>query len=137
MKKAGLKRGQTAEVMEVVIRLAIIMGLLISAFRIVEPFIKPIAIYVFSTHGIASSSAFAIWCGLVSAVDSFIKPVLMGRNVDIPMLVLLVGALGGLLLAGVMGLFLGAVVVALCYQLFMAWLYEQPAEGEEDETSPV
>ena len=52
----------------------------------------------------------------------------MGRSVDTPMVVVIVGALGGLMLSGVMGLFLGAVVVALCYQIFMAWLSEDGPE---------
>ncbi|MGB6221341.1 AI-2E family transporter [Haloferula sp.] len=86
----------------------------------------PIAIYVFSTHGGMPAVLFAILCVVVSTIDNFIKPVLMGRNTDTPMVVIMVGALGGLVLSGVMGLFLGAVVVALCYQLFLAWLYEGP-----------
>jgi predicted PurR-regulated permease PerM len=87
----------------------------------------PIAIYAFSTHGGMPAVLFAILCVVVSTIDNFIKPMLMGRNVDTPMVVVLMGALGGLVLSGVMGLFLGAVVVALCYQLFMAWLSEDGA----------
>lgn len=49
---------------------------------------------------------------------------LMGRGVDIPMLVILLGALGGMMLSGIMGLFTGAVVLAVMYTLFMAWIDE-------------
>jgi predicted PurR-regulated permease PerM len=48
----------------------------------------------------------------------------MGRGVDIPMLVILLGALGGMMLSGIMGLFTGAVVLAVMYTLFMAWIDE-------------
>jgi len=86
----------------------------------------PMVIYVFSTHGGIPAVLFAILCVVVSTIDNFIKPVLMGRNADTPMVVIMVGALGGLVMSGVMGLFLGAVVLALCYQLFLAWLYDVP-----------
>ena len=47
---------------------------------------------------------------------------LMGRGVDAPMLVILLGAIGGMLSSGIMGLFIGAVVVTVIYRLFMVWL---------------
>ena len=46
----------------------------------------------------------------------------MGRGVDVPMLIIFVGAIGGFLSAGIIGLFTGAVVLALGYKLFLAWL---------------
>ncbi len=46
----------------------------------------------------------------------------LARGVDIPMLVVLLGAIGGMLAFGILGLFVGAVVLALCYKLMMAWL---------------
>ena len=55
---------------------------------------------------------------------------LMGRGVDVPMLVILIGAIGGMILMGMIGLFLGAVVFALAYTLFEFWM----AEVEETET---
>ena len=57
----------------------------------------------------------------------------MGRGVDIPMLVSLIGALGGMMLSGIIGLFVGAVVLAIMYTLFMAWLGENDNTSEEAE----
>lgn len=54
-----------------------------------------------------------------------LKPLLMGRGVDIPMLVILIGALGGMVLFGIVGLFVGAVIVAISHTLFTAWVDEQ------------
>ena len=50
------------------------------------------------------------------------QPLLLGRDVEVPMLVVLVGAIGGLMLSGIIGLFFGAVILSLGYQLFKAWL---------------
>lgn len=57
----------------------------------------------------------------------------MGRGVDIPMLVILLGALGGMMLFGIIGLFVGAIVLAIMYTLFMAWLDEVDQKNGETE----
>ncbi len=67
-----------------------------------------------------------IWSILVSASDTFLKPLFLGRGVEIPMLIILVGAIGGMMTSGIIGLFVGAVILALGYKLFMAWLGELP-----------
>jgi predicted PurR-regulated permease PerM len=55
----------------------------------------------------------------------------MGRGVDVPMLVIFVGAIGGFMASGIIGLFVGAIILALGYKLFLAWLNEgsQPERG--------
>ena len=85
----------------------------------------PVAAWVFSAAETLPAVLFLIWAILVSGCDSVLKPILMGRGVDIPMLVLLIGALGGMMLSGIIGLFVGAVVVAISYTLFKAWVDEQ------------
>jgi predicted PurR-regulated permease PerM len=94
----------------------------------------PIIIYVFYTASTFTAVVFAIWTILVSGCDSFLKPLLMGRGVDVPMLVIFIGAIGGFIFQGIIGLFIGAIILALGYKLFLAWLNEetQPA-GEADE----
>lgn len=75
--------------------------------------------------------------------DGFIKPLLLGRGVDIPMPVVLLGALGGMVTAGMIGLFLGAVLLALGYQIFMEWVGDtdevdaDPDPDIADETVPA
>ena len=68
-------------------------------------------------------SAFAIF-PVVGMSDAFLKPLLMGRGVDVPMLVIFIGAIGGFVLSGIIGLFVGAIVFALGYKLFVLWLEE-------------
>jgi len=65
---------------------------------------------------------FAVWCVFVFLFDNVLKPLVLGRGVKVPMLVIFMGAVGGLLTSGLLGLFVGPVVLALGYTLFMAWL---------------
>jgi predicted PurR-regulated permease PerM len=98
----------------------------------------PIAAWVFTFADTTPAVLFLIWAVLVSGCDSFLKPILMGRGVDAPMLVILIGALGGMMMSGIIGLFVGAVVVAIMYTLFMGWVDEEsplsPAEPTTGET---
>ncbi len=71
---------------------------------------------------------FAFWCLLVSVSDGVLKPLFLGRGVAIPMPVILLGAIGGMLLSGIIGLFVGAVVLSIGYSLFQAWMHAGPAE---------
>jgi predicted PurR-regulated permease PerM len=59
-------------------------------------------------------------------VDSVLKPLMLGRGVDAPMPIILLGALGGMATAGILGLFVGAVLLALGYQIFMSWVHHEP-----------
>jgi predicted PurR-regulated permease PerM len=65
---------------------------------------------------------FTIWFVVAGLADNVLKPLLLGRGVDAPMLVVLIGAIGGMVAGGMTGLFLGAVLLAVGYKLFMEWL---------------
>lgn len=82
----------------------------------------PIAIWVFSVAEPVPATIFFVYAMIVSFSDALLKPMLLGRGVDVPMLVILLGAIGGMITAGIIGLFIGAVVLALGYQLYMFWL---------------
>ncbi len=88
-------------------------------------FVLPIIIYVYSTASTTVAIAFTIRSILTGSSDNFLKPLLLGRGMDIPMLVILIGALGGMVAGGMIGLFIGPVVLALGYQLFQAWVEEE------------
>ena len=95
----------------------------------------PIIIYVFSTSSTVTAVVFAIWSILVGISDAFLKPLLMGRGVDVPMLVIFVGAIGGFMASGIIGLFVGAVILALGYKLFSIWLNGHTAPEPESRES--
>jgi predicted PurR-regulated permease PerM len=84
----------------------------------------PMIIYVFSYESTGVAVIFMIWSLIVSFADMVLKPLLLGRGVPVPMLVILLGAIGGMIVRGVMGLFVGAVILALGYKLFQWWLAE-------------
>jgi len=82
----------------------------------------PLVVYVFTTSETAVAVIFLIWNLLVGLSDNVLKPMLLGRGIEVPMVVIFLGSIGGFVLAGIIGLFIGAVVLALGYNLFLAWL---------------
>ncbi len=93
--------------------------------------IGPVIAYVFSQGSGTAEIVFTIYMLIVGASDGVLKPMLMGRGVDVPMLVILIGAIGGMMLMGMIGLFIGAVIFALAYQLFGLWIAEVKEAEEE------
>jgi predicted PurR-regulated permease PerM len=84
----------------------------------------PAVIYVFATMATAKAVAFLIWCIVVALMDNVLKPVLLGRGVPVPILVIFLGSTGGFMAMGIIGLFVGAIVLSVGYKLFLAWLDE-------------
>jgi predicted PurR-regulated permease PerM len=82
----------------------------------------PVTIYLFSGDSIGIAIFFLAWSIMVAASDLVLKPLLLGRGVDAPMMVILLGAIGGMLVFGIVGLFIGAVVLAVAYKLLQAWI---------------
>lgn len=92
------------------------------------PVIIPLAIYMFTVSSTFSATVFSIWMVLVLVIDNFLKPILLGRGAPAPMLVIFLGAIGGFISHGFVGLFLGAVILTLAYKLFNTWLQEDDSE---------
>jgi predicted PurR-regulated permease PerM len=76
---------------------------------------------------------YTVYLLVAGAVDGVLKPLLLGRGVDAPMPVVLIGALGGMVSGGMIGLFLGAVLLAVGYELFMHWVAEGSADASAAE----
>jgi predicted PurR-regulated permease PerM len=91
----------------------------------------PVAVYVFATNDGLTAVVFAVYAIFVSISDGFLKPLLLGRGVNVPTLVILLGAIGGMILQGIIGLFIGAVVLSLAWGLLLSWI-----EGDVDELGP-
>jgi predicted PurR-regulated permease PerM len=83
----------------------------------------PTIIYVASVSGTMVTVVYGIYMIAVALSDNVLKPILLGRGSSQPMAVIFLGAIGGFILSGIVGLFVGAVVLALGYELFMAWFY--------------
>ncbi len=98
----------------------------------------PAIIYIWSSGHYGSGAAITHTIVLLIAgmVDNVLKPLLLGRGVDAPMPVILLGALGGLATGGILGMFVGATLLAIAYQIFMGWIGSDPdavaAVGTDD-----
>jgi predicted PurR-regulated permease PerM len=92
-------------------------------------------IWMSGEYGTIEGVAFTIGLVLAGMADNVLKPLLLGRGVDAPMPVILLGALGGMATAGILGMFVGATLLALGYQIFMLWVADRhdsgPAEASE------
>lgn len=65
---------------------------------------------------------------LAGLADNLLKPLLMGRGSMVPMPIVVIGSLGGMMFAGIIGLFLGAVVLSLWWGVFTVWLGNEKAD---------
>jgi len=96
----------------------------------------PIAFWAFSIADPVPATIFAVYCVVVSIADMFLKPMFLGRGMEIPMLVILLGAIGGAMVAGIIGLFVGAIVLALGYEILVAWMetdeLNNPRQADQD-----
>ena len=84
-----------------------------------------------------SNVIFTIYLLIAGMADGFLKPMLLGRGVDAPMPVILIGALGGMVSFGLLGLFLGAVLLSLGYVIFMEWVGQNESIKEQPEADTV
>jgi len=87
----------------------------------------PAVIYVFATATTTKAGIFLVWCIIVGLMDNILKPILLGRGAAVPILVVFLGAIGGFVAMGIIGLFVGAIVLSVGYKLFLAWLEPAPA----------
>ena len=90
----------------------------------------PVIIFVIATQGASAMTIiFSVYVFAAGLADNVLKPLMLGRGVAVPMPVVLIGALGGMVTGGVIGLFIGPVALAVGYQLFWRWVNNQ-AEPE-------
>lgn len=93
--------------------------------------VVPVVAYLWMSgnYGTGVAIVYSIVLLLAGIADNFLKPLLLGRGVDAPMPVILLGALGGMASNGIIGLFIGATLLALGYQMFMSWVARRPGEN--------
>ena len=90
----------------------------------------PVIVFVIVTEGVSTATIiFSVYIFVAGLADNVLKPLLLGRGVAVPMPVVLIGALGGMVTGGVIGLFIGPVMLAVGYQLFWRWVKDQPQTG--------
>ena len=95
-------------------------------------------LWVSGDYGTGEAVLYSVLLFVAGMADNVLKPLMLGRGVDAPMPVILLGALGGMAAAGILGLFAGAVLLALGYQIFMAWVAANPeAKPPTGDSGPI
>ena len=91
----------------------------------------PVIIWLYSAISPTMATVWTVLIILASLSDNILKPILLGKGAPVPMLIIFLGAIGGFILSGFIGLFTGAIVLSLGYELFMAWLDDGDQADQE------
>ena len=87
----------------------------------------PLIIYLFAFMDPLPAVLWTLYFLVMGMLDNILKPLLMGKGADVPMLVIFLGALGGFMAFGFIGLFLGSIVLSLAYKLYLNWVNTETA----------
>jgi predicted PurR-regulated permease PerM len=87
----------------------------------------PVIMWIWATKDFTGALLITVYLLVVGLADNVLKPMLMGRGLSTPMLVIFIGVLGGTLAHGIVGLFIGPIILAVAWELMMAWIREDQA----------
>jgi predicted PurR-regulated permease PerM len=93
------------------------------------PVLLPAVIWLFWSGSVGWGVALAVCTVFITLLDNVLKPLLIRRGVDLPLLLLIAGVIGGLIGFGVVGLFIGPVILAVTYTLLVAWIRDGNTSG--------
>ena len=82
----------------------------------------PAIVWAFSAKTATVAIIFTIWSIIAGLSDAVLKPLMIGHGLEVPMPIILLGVIGGVMAFGLVGLFIGAVVLAVGYVLFLEWV---------------
>ncbi|MDT3776799.1 AI-2E family transporter YdiK [Nitrospira sp. MA-1] len=82
------------------------------------------------------ATALLVWSIMVGTLDNVIRPILIKRGADLPLLLILTGVIGGLIAFGLVGIFIGPMLLAVSYRLLQAWVCEELAEPAPNAVTP-
>jgi len=93
--------------------------------------LAPAVAWLYWQGSVRSATALLLWTLVVITLDNVLRPILMTKGADLPMLLMFAGVIGGLLAFGLIGIFVGPVVLAVSYTLLGAWLGNRPQAPSE------
>jgi predicted PurR-regulated permease PerM len=93
------------------------------------PILLPLVIWLWTSQDFAFALLMTIYLVVVGLSDNVLKPLVMGRGLSTPMLIIFIGVLGGTIAHGIVGLFVGPIILAVAWQLMMAWIRDERAEA--------
>jgi len=91
----------------------------------------PAVVYAFAIATTTKALIFLVWCIIVGLMDNVLKPLLLGRGSAVPVVVVFLGVIGGFVAMGIIGLFIGAIVLSVGYKLFLAWIEGSATQSQE------
>jgi predicted PurR-regulated permease PerM len=100
------------------------------------PVLLPAVIWVYATSGAAWGTGLLVWSVVCGTVDNLVRPWLIKRGADLPLLLIFAGVIGGLIAFGIIGLFIGPVMLAVAYTLLVDWV-ARPLPEEEARPLPA
>ena len=92
----------------------------------------PAVIWLYSGDQTMWGTVLLVWSILVLTMDNFLRPVLIKKGADLPLLLIFAGVIGGLIAFGIIGLFIGPVVLAVTYTLLGAWISDAPDSTDRE-----
>jgi predicted PurR-regulated permease PerM len=95
------------------------------------PVLVPAVFWLYWSGESVWGTVLVVWSVLLSTVDSVVRPLLIRRGAHLPLLLLLAGVIGGLIAFGLVGVFLGPVVLAVAYTLLLSWMAEAKISDDE------
>jgi predicted PurR-regulated permease PerM len=107
------------------------------------PVMIPAVVWLYYSSGPGWGTFFLVWSVVVMTMDNFLRPILIKRGADLPLLLIFAGVVGGLIAFGLIGIFVGPVVLAIAHTLLAAWVDEEIAEADPpppavvDDSSPA
>jgi predicted PurR-regulated permease PerM len=90
----------------------------------------PVIVWIWTDKDFTTALLLTLFLVVVGVLDNVLKPLVMGRGLTTPTLVIFVGVVGGTLAHGIVGLFIGPVILSLVWELMVAWIRDDRAEAE-------
>jgi predicted PurR-regulated permease PerM len=99
--------------------------------------VLPVIIWAFAVKTATFAILFTVWSVIGALSDAVLKPLMIGHGLEVPMPIILLGVIGGVMAFGLVGLFIGAVVLAVGYMLFVEWVGVAPNAEDSTGSAPV
>ena len=120
------RRGDAAVLLAAQSIRAVALGVVVTALVLV-----PAIIYLYWSGDTTWGTVLLVWSCVVGTMDNVLRPMLIRMGADLPMILILSGVIGGLFAFGMIGLFIGPVVLAVSYRLVSVWVHEAPAPDSD------
>jgi predicted PurR-regulated permease PerM len=113
--------------------LAGLWALIGMVFCIIQIGMMPVSIgviiFIWSAADTTTAILLTIWMLFIGIIDNILKPIMMSIGAPAPMLVVFMGTIGGFIYNGFIGLFTGAIILTIGYQLVIGWLKTNPEDN--------